>query len=740
MSRCEARLLLLVLFALVLPLRSSLATARASALPGQDRPELVLQYAQSDRAMDVAFAASAPVFASGSGNGQVDIWDTRTWQLQRSIDTEDQSTSRNYNTKGIALSPDGNYLAYMTDTGEVQLWSTISGKLIMKLAEPVGLPVGVQWSPNGKRIAAGGVNAVRVWDVTSGRMVRSFPATGDVAFSRDGKILGAAGESSAFLFDIASGRKIRSFADKAGVRGPIAISADGRYVATGGEDPNWDPGPLPRDESGHEFSPTESYYAHDLKVKIWNVRTGRRVRMLPGHYNLNGGTKALQFSPDGRKLFSGGEGRAELWSVRSGKLIKRFQNNYACAMSPDGKMVAISLDELKVYSVATRRNLIGLHNPPLPVGALAFSPDGKTLAEGDQAEFTTGLRLWDVARGRLSRALAGPPPDLQSVGFIGTNQVFSNSFNGIYIWDNTSGKLVRKMAGPREDTGSGSEQRWALMTPDGSKIVNQAGGTFPDTYVVRSRETGKVISKISNRGEWMEGEPLSPDGRLLLTHAYAKFSPPLRTVYVWDLNTGQKVSQLSDLGGRALITVFSPDSRKVAGCTYSFEETPDHSSSESYAIVIWDAQTGRVLHQRSLGTDRATTLALSNDGCTVAAGVGSEIRFYDSKLLSDIGAIAAGKSPVSALAFAPDGGRIASGHVDGRVRLWDARSRGLLITMLGFAPAKGQSVSPDWIAYTPDGRYDWSPGAARLVRWRYKGKLHPAERFASQLQRKDLLR
>ena len=209
MSRCEARLLLLVLFALVLPLRSSLATARASALPGQDRPELVLQYAQSDRAMDVAFAASAPVFASGSGNGQVDIWDTRTWQLQRSIDTEDQSTSRNYNTNGIALSPDGNYLAYMTDTGEVQLWSTISGKLIMKLAEPVGLPVGVQWSPNGKRIAAGGVNAVRVWDVTSGRMVRSFPATGDVAFSRDGKILGAAGESSAFLFDIASGRKIR---------------------------------------------------------------------------------------------------------------------------------------------------------------------------------------------------------------------------------------------------------------------------------------------------------------------------------------------------------------------------------------------------------------------------------------------------------------------------------------------------------------------------------------------------
>lgn len=732
MSRYDARLLFLVLFASALSQQSSLATAPGSALPGQGKPELVLQYAQSDRAMDVAFAASAPVFASSSGNGQIDIWDTRTWQLQRSIDTEDQSSSRNYNTKGIALSPDGSRLAYTIDTGEVQLWSTTSGKLVRKLAEPVGLPVGVQWSPDGRRIAAGGVDAVRVWDAASGRVVRSFPATGDVAFSRDGKILGAAGESSAFLFDIASGRKIRSFADKAGVSGPIAISADGRYVATGGEDPDWDPGPLPRDENGNAYAPTESYYAHHLKVKIWDARTGRRVRMLPGHYNLNGGTQVLQFSPDGRKLFSGSGGSAELWYVNSGKLIRRFQNNDACAMSPDGKMIAASYGELRVYSVATGKNLAKVHNPPFPVRSLAFSRDGRVLAEGDQWIEKTGFRLWDVERGQLSRALAGPPPDLQSVGFVGDNQMFSNSFNGTYIWDRRSGKLVQKIADPGK--------RWTLMTPDGSKIVNQAGGSFADTYVVRSREAGKLISKIASRGQWMEGEPLSPDGRFMLTHGYVTFSPPLDTVYVWDLNTGMKVSELSDLEDGALVMVFSPDGKKIAGCTVSFEETAGSTPDDSYKMVIWEVGTGRVLHRTSLGKDRATTLAFSHDGRILAAGVGSEIRVYDSESLSDTGTITTGKSPVSALAFAPDGGRIAAGYADGRVRLWDARSRSLLITMLGFAPAKGQSVSPDWIAYTPDGRYNWSPGATDLIRWRHNEKLYPANAFAGKLEQANLLR
>lgn len=75
-----------------------------------------------------------------------------------------------------------------------------------------------------------------------------------------------------------------------------------------------------------------------------------------------------------------------------------------------------------------------------------------------------------------------------------------------------------------------------------------------------------------------------------------------------------------------------------------------------------------------------------------------------------------GKSHITALAFFPDISRIAAGYEYSCVRLWDVGSRDLLITMLGFACAEGQGISPDWIAHNPDVRYDRSPGVTSLIR------------------------
>ena len=707
--------------------------------PPKDQPELVLQYSQSDRPLDVAFAARAPILASSNEDGRVDIWDTRSWTLERTIDTGSHVMSRNYNTKGIALSPDGRSLTYLTDAGEVQIWNTSSGSLVKRLPQPLGLPVSVKWSPDGRRIAAGSTDAVRIWNVASGKVIRSFPAAGDVAFSRDGKILGTAGEGSAFLFDIASGRKIRSFRDRAGVSWPIAISPSGRYVATGGEDPNWDPGPLPRDEDGNEYAPSESFYSHELRVKIWDARTGRRLKMLPGHNNLGGGTQVLQFTPDGRRLFSAGDGGATLWDVGTSRSIRSFVAPGSSALSSDGKMIAVAGGPLSAYSVATGASLIRLHAPPLPIRSLAFSCDGKTLAAGDQGGSSTNLRLWNVTKGRLDRALDGPPPDLHDVGFLPASKVFSNSTNGTYVWDDLTGKLLAKYKGP---TGSSfmdvGSPLWQLLTPDGAYLVNESSGGWKKSYVFRSLATGKVRATISPAYGGSLGDAVfSPDGRYFAVRTDSRPGTP--TIEVWDIRTGEKVSEIDDIGKGGVLLVFSPDGKRLAGSLPSPVQMPEGKLVTDNKLAIWDTASGKTKQQLILGKEPARALAFSADGLTLAAGIGSDIHLYSAETLRDTGSMATDKSPISALAFSSDNVRIAAGHEDGRVRLWDVGSRGLLITMLGFA-TEGQKVSPDWIAYTPDGHYDWPPGAARLVRWRYKGKLHPAERFASQLQRKDLLR
>ncbi|MBI2844605.1 MAG: WD40 repeat domain-containing protein [Armatimonadetes bacterium] len=702
--------------------------------PRKDQPELVLQYAQSDRSLDVTFASRAPVFASSNEDGSIDIWDTRNWTLKRTVDTGTQVMSRNYNTKDIVLSPDGRSVAYMTGSGEVQIWATGSGKLIKRLPAPVGLPVSVKWSPDGRRIAAGSTDVVRIWDVASGKVIRTFPATGDVAFSADGKIFGAAGENNAFLFDIASGRKICSFSDKAGVSGPIAISPGGQYVATGGEDPDWDPGPLPRDEDGNEFAPSEAYYSHELKVKIWDARTGSRLRMFSGHNNLGGGTQVLQFTPDGRRLFSAGDGSADLWNVSNAAHIRSFSTSGPGALSPDGRMVAVTEGSPAMFSVATGKKLIRLRAPPQPVISLAFSPDGRFLAAGDQGPGFTSLRLWGVENGRLSRAMQGPPPDLHSVGFVSSTEVFSNSLNGIYRWDPNTGKLRSKHKGPKDTSFMGLGNRWALLTPDGRKIVAESGEVFDKSFVVCDLETGKLITTIAAaRAGSLGSAAFSPNGRYFAVHAW--LGPGSNSVRIWDIDTGRKLSELDDIGEGAVILVFSPDGKTIAGSLPSPVHMPEGKRVTDNKIVIWDTKSGMTKQRLILGKKPARVLTFSPDGRTLAAGIGAYIHLHNAESLHDTGSMCAGKSPVSALAFSTDGRFVAAGHEDGRVRLWKTEPRRLLITMLGFSPADGQNVSQDWIAYTPDGRYDWSPGAASLLKWRYKGKMYPAEAFSRQLQR-----
>jgi len=116
------------------------------------------------------------------------------------------------------------------------------------------------------------------------------------------------------------------------------------------------------------------------------------------------------------------------------------------------------------------------------------------------------------------------------------------------------------------------------------------------------------------------------------------------------------------------------------------------------------------------------------------------VRFYDPDSGKQTGSLEPTGSPIQALAFSPDGTLIATGDEDGRVRLWHLKERRLLLTMIGFSGLNRGKVSPDWIAFTPDGYYDWSPGAARLIRWRLNGKLYPANAFEKELKRPTLLR
>lgn len=327
--------------------------------------------------------------------------------------------------------------------------------------------------------------------------------------------------------------------------------------------------------------------------------------------------------------------------------------------------------------------------------------------------------------GRLVRSLQGPPPDLREVAFLPDGRLLSNSLNGIFIWDVDTWKLQKKTAGP--------ESTWALLTPDGSKVVDDGGHGL----ILRDSATGKTLAAIpAASAGFLSDAAFSPDGRYIVV----QMSGPTPQTTVWDLRTGVQVSQLADTGSGALTLRFSPDSSTIAGIVEVLLRKPGREKTADGAVMLWDAGSGAVKKQLVLGEECPRTLAFSSDGRTLAAAAGPSVRFYDTESLHLTRTLQAGKSSVQSLAFSPDGSRLAAGGDDGFIRVWDVSNARLLITMLGLPSQDPKKTPSDWIAFTPDGFYDWSPGAVSLIRWRYKGALYPAAEFAARYRRQNLLR
>jgi WD40 repeat protein len=420
--------------------------------------------------------------------------DFKLWDLNTQTEVTAELRGHPGPVADLAFSPTGPLLATAA-TNTIRVWDLTTGEEKLALAGPAPI-VALAFSPDGQRLASADLSltAITLWDVTTGRLAQTYPgfagsltclafspkagaprliARGSregrvtlwdlsvgpnpldlgghatlvtsVAFSRDGRRLATSGpdEHTVILWDVATGTAVHKLTASA-LR--VAISSDGKLLATGGGDL------INPDRQG--------------ELRLWDLETGQEVNRLQGVLPSRF-VNSVAFSPDGKWLASasgdfrqaqldaqGGEVR--IWDVATGKQVAVHKLPagfvYALAFSPDSQDLALARSDnlVEVCAVPTleTRRKYGGHNRPLR--SIAFNPDGTRLAAAGSGGLVV---LWNTATGKETvrwPADTRPIPGLafSPDGHRLATASFGLTGNGsLTLWDAHSGREVFSLAG-----------------------------------------------------------------------------------------------------------------------------------------------------------------------------------------------------------------------------------------------------------------------------------------------------
>ena len=320
---------------------------------------LIVNVGHRETLENIAYTPKGDIALSRDHDGAVKMWDAATARLLRTVQLGEGSAV-------LAISPDGRLGAGKSNE-DIVLWDLASGRIQQTFRKPMATPgyfydvSDLAFDAQGSRLLAVDGN-IRIWDVRSGTLIRTLTAPNIYAssaiFLPDQRSVVSVGSSVIAFWDAETGKLLRKVSLPAGSVFRTAFSRDGAYLAVSD---------------------------YDKKVVlIYEVATGKLLRRLSGF----AGETAIAFSPDGHRLATGDNSLIKIWDVSSGAALQSFvaspANIFSLTFSPDGKRLVSGGSDKQVgfWDVETGHAIGAAASQTGDAFAVAESPDGNYLLSG----------------------------------------------------------------------------------------------------------------------------------------------------------------------------------------------------------------------------------------------------------------------------------------------------------------------------------------------------------------------
>ncbi len=458
----------------------------------------------------------------------------------------------------LTLSPDARLLAGGGQDGLIQVLNRADGKPLYSLRGHTGPINGLAFLPDAKRlVSVSSDGTARIWMLPTEEAVKAAPNLDAVKLAEPLMLNGHKGAVLA-----------------------VAVSPDGQFLVTGGE---------------------------DTTLRVWHAIDGKSARVIEGH---SGPILAMALSPNGQTLATGSlDHRVRIFDLATGTIRHSLRANEgavnAVAFSPKGDRLASAGADggLKVWDVATGQGVIAFGHtapnagPMQPVLKLAFSGENSLISAS--ADHT--LKKWTFEGSWSELKPLGPhvfrvlaldfSPDGSLLATGGGDPSRSGE---VKIWNVQTGALVRSLDALHSDTVFGIR-----FSPDGSKLATAAADKFLKVVNVAD---GKELRSFEGHTHHVMAVDWSSDGKKLVTGGADN------VIKVWDYEAGEQLRTLQPAGKQVTAVRWLAGKADVIG------------ASGDSLVRLWNSDNGGIARNYGGPSDYVFGVGVSRDGKRIAAG------------------------------------------------------------------------------------------------------------------------